>query len=115
MTAIHDTGFGAEQSRLVTWHDPMHDAGHSRRRCPASSFWRAVVGGQLPPPPIAELMRMHAVEAEDGRVTFTCTPDASMYNPLGIVHGGAMCTLLDTATGCALHTTLPAGRQLHQR
>ena len=32
-----------------------------------------------------------------------------MYNPLGIVHGGAMCTLLDTATGCALHTTLPKG------
>jgi uncharacterized protein (TIGR00369 family) len=108
MTAIHETGVGAEQSRLVTWHDPM-----TTKATVASmsglSFWRAVVDGQLPPPPIAELMRMDAVEAEEGRVTFTCTPDASMYNPLGIVHGGAMCTLLDTATGCALHTTLPEG------
>jgi uncharacterized protein (TIGR00369 family) len=108
MTAIHETDVGAQQSRLVTWHDPMATQA-TVASMPGLSFWKAVVDGQLPPPPIAELMRMHAVEAEDGRVTFTCTPDASMYNPLGIVHGGAMCTLLDTATGCALHTTLPEG------
>ena len=73
------------------------------------AYWRAVADGQLPPPPIAELVRMNAVEAEHGRVTFTCTPDASMYNPLGMVHGGVVCTVLDTATACALHTTLPQG------
>jgi uncharacterized protein (TIGR00369 family) len=73
------------------------------------AYWRAVVDRQLPPPPITELLRMHPVEAEHGRVAFTCTPDASMYNPLGVVHGGAVCTLLDTATACALHTTLPEG------
>jgi uncharacterized protein (TIGR00369 family) len=32
-----------------------------------------------------------------------------MYNPLGTVHGGAVCTLLDTVTACAMHTTLPEG------
>jgi uncharacterized protein (TIGR00369 family) len=73
------------------------------------SYWRAVADGQLPSPPIGELLRMRVVDAEDGRITFSCTPDASMYNTLGIVHGGAVCTLLDTVTGCALHTTLPAG------
>ncbi|HEV7580688.1 MAG TPA: PaaI family thioesterase [Mycobacterium sp.] len=52
---------------------------------------------------------MRVVDAEDGQITFSCTPDASMYNTLGIVHGGAVCTLLDTVTGRALHTTLPAG------
>ena len=31
------------------------------------------------------------------------------YNPLGTVHGGMLATLLDTAAGCAVHTTLPAG------
>jgi uncharacterized protein (TIGR00369 family) len=72
-------------------------------------YWRAVTDGHLPPPPIAELFQMGVIEAEHGRVAFTCTPDASMYNPLGGVHGGAVCTLLDTATACALHTTLPAG------
>src|ERR1700754_2755948 len=108
MTATHNADVGAEQSRLVTWRDPM-----TTQAIVASmsglSFWKAVVDGQLPPPPIAELMRMDAVEAEDGRVTFTCAPDASMYNPLGIVPGGIMCALLDTASGCALHTPLPEG------
>jgi uncharacterized protein (TIGR00369 family) len=63
----------------------------------------------LPPPPIVDLIRIRIVGVENGRVAFACTPDASMYNPLGMVHGGLVCTLLDTATGCALHTTLPEG------
>jgi len=108
MMAIQHAGTGVAQSRLVTWHDPITTQSSSASMS-GLAYWRAVVDGQLPPPPIAELLRMHAVEAEDGRVTFTCTPDASMYNPLGMVHGGAVCTLLDTATGCALHTTLPEG------
>jgi uncharacterized protein (TIGR00369 family) len=52
---------------------------------------------------------MRVVDAEKGRITFSWVPDASMYNPLGMVHGGAVCTLLDTVTGSALHTTLPVG------
>jgi uncharacterized protein (TIGR00369 family) len=108
MTAIHDAGTSAAQSRMVTWRDPTATLAASASMS-GLSYWTAVVDGHLPPPPIAELFQMSVVEAEDGRVTFTCTPDASMYNPLGVVHGGAVCTLLDTATGCALHTTLPAG------
>jgi uncharacterized protein (TIGR00369 family) len=26
------------------------------------------------------------------------------------VHGGLVCTLLDSVTGCAIHSTLPAGK-----
>jgi uncharacterized protein (TIGR00369 family) len=108
MTAIQDAGTGVAHSRLVTWHDPITTQSSSASMS-GLAYWRAVADGHLPPPPIAELLRMHPVEAEDGRATFTCTPDASMYNPLGVVHGGAVCTLLDTATACALHTTLPEG------
>lgn len=72
-------------------------------------YWRAVADGHLPPPPISALMGMRPVDVGGGRITFTCTPDASMYNTLGMVHGGIVCTVLDTATGCALHTTLPEG------
>ena len=42
-------------------------------------------------------------------VTFRCRPDESHYNPIGMVHGGLVATLLDSALGCATHTTLPAG------
>jgi uncharacterized protein (TIGR00369 family) len=105
---VDTAGWGAEQSRLVTWRDPK-----TTQMTVASmsglAYWRAVADGQLPPPPIAELVQMRLVDVQDGRITFSCTPDGSMYNPLGMVHGGLACTLLDTAAGCALHTTLREG------
>ncbi|HET7073812.1 MAG TPA: PaaI family thioesterase [Mycobacterium sp.] len=101
-------GWGTEQSRLIAWRDPI-----STQATAASmsglAYWRAVADGHLPPPPIGELLQMRVVDVANGRVTFSCTPDASMYNTLGMVHGGAVCTLLDTVTGCAVHTTLPEG------
>ena len=45
----------------------------------------------------------------DGEAVFTCTPDESVYNPIGLVHGGLVCTLLDSAIGCAVQTQLAAG------
>jgi uncharacterized protein (TIGR00369 family) len=100
--------WGAEQSRLVSWRDPITTQA-ATASISGLAYWRAVADGHLPPPPIAELIQMRVVDVEDGRVTFAWTPDASMYNGLGVVHGGAVCTLLDTATGCALHTTLSEG------
>jgi uncharacterized protein (TIGR00369 family) len=118
MAASHNTrggvdtasaaGWGAEQSRLVTWRDPKTTQA-TVASMSGLAYWREVADGQLPPPPIGELIRMRVVDAEKGRITFSWVPDASMYNPLGMVHGGAVCTLLDTVTGSALHTTLPEG------
>jgi acyl-coenzyme A thioesterase PaaI-like protein len=45
----------------------------------------------------------------DGEVTFTGMPEESVYNPIGVVHGGYVCTLLDSALGCAVQSILPAG------
>jgi uncharacterized protein (TIGR00369 family) len=45
----------------------------------------------------------------EGEVEFTGTPDESVSNPIGVVHGGYVCTMLDSALGCAVHTTLPVG------
>jgi uncharacterized protein (TIGR00369 family) len=100
--------WGDEQSRVITWRDPMATQAAAASMS-GLSYWRAVAEGHLPPPPIGELMQMRVVAVENGGITFSCTPDASMYNPLGIVHGGAVCTLLDTVAACALHTTLPQG------
>src|ERR687897_1867036 len=69
----------------------------------------AVVTGQMPPPPIAVTMRLRPVELEEGRVVFEGLPGEEHYNPIGVVHGGYAATLLDSALGCAVHTTLPAG------
>jgi uncharacterized protein (TIGR00369 family) len=41
---------------------------------------------------------------------FQGRPQRRHYNPLGTVHGGWFATLLDSAVGCAIHATLPAGK-----
>ena len=69
----------------------------------------AIVSGELPPPPIAVLLRMQPVEIEPGRAVFEGRPGEEHYNPIGVVHGGYAATLLDSAMGCAVHTTLEAG------
>ncbi|MFF2051556.1 PaaI family thioesterase [Leifsonia sp. NPDC058194] len=73
-------------------------------------YLRAMIDGVLPPPPIASLMDMTLVEAAPGTATFVCEPDESHYNPIGTVHGGLVCTLLDSVLGCAVQTTLPQGQ-----
>jgi uncharacterized protein (TIGR00369 family) len=105
----HLDAWGPERSRTVTWHDPL-EAARVGLSMSGLDHLRAVVDGKLPPPPIAGLVLMDLVEVEHGRVTFTCRPDESAYNPIGAVHGGLVCTLLDSVAGCALHSTLPQGR-----
>ena len=70
---------------------------------------RAMTRGELPPPPIAALMNMTLVEIAEGRAVFEGEPGEEHYNPVGVVHGGFALTLLDSALGCAIHTTLPVG------
>jgi len=50
------------------------------------------------------------VSAEEGHVVFQGTPTKDHYNPLGSVHGGYAATILDTAMGCAVHSTLKPGQ-----
>jgi uncharacterized protein (TIGR00369 family) len=103
------TDWGQEQSRTVTWHDPLKSAA-AGLAMNGIDYLHAMVDGSIPPPPIAQLIQMDFTEATPGRVVFTCRPDQSAYNPIGAVHGGLVCTLLDSVAGCALHSTLPAGK-----
>ena len=69
----------------------------------------AMLAGDLPYPPIAETLDFQLIEADYGKAVFQGTPQLRHYNPLGSVHGGWYATLLDSALGCAVHTTLPPG------
>jgi uncharacterized protein (TIGR00369 family) len=73
-------------------------------------FFEAMLAGTLPPPPIGDSLDFIPVHMEPGIAIFQGNPQLRHYNPLGTVHGGWFCTLLDSAVGCAVHTTLPAGK-----
>lgn len=73
------------------------------------SFLQAIVDGTLPGPPIAETLGFTLVEVSEGRALFQSVPAFKHYNPIGVVHGGYAATLLDSAVGCAVHTTLAKG------
>ena len=78
-------------------------------RLAGMDYVRAIFAGELPAPPISTLIGFRGVEAEPGRAVFEMTPGPEHYNPIGSVHGGIALTLLDSAMGCAVHTTLEAG------
>src|SRR5262249_48124062 len=92
----------------VSWEDPMALAA-SGLNVSGLDFLSGFVTGRLPAPPITHLMGFTLVEVETGRAVFAAEPGEQHYNPIGVVHGGLAMTLLDSALGCAVHSTLPAG------
>lgn len=97
-----------ERTRTFSWSDPAGHAGLVGTRS-GLELMRAMSSGELPPPPIMNLVDIAALEAEEGSVTVWLDPQEFHYNPLGSMHGGVLSTLLDTAAACSVHTTLPAG------
>ncbi len=100
--------WGEPRSKSVTWYDPMVTA-RTLTQLSGVQALQAIMDGTVAPPPIAALFGYRITSVANGEVTFSCTPDESAYNPIGVVHGGMVCTLLDTVLGCAVHSTLPAG------
>jgi uncharacterized protein (TIGR00369 family) len=93
---------------MVSWDDPLIGA----RAAPTMSgleFLRAMERGELPAPPLMQLLNISFQEAQEGRVVFRVEPAEYHYNPIGMVHGGLASTLCDSAMGCAIHSTLAAG------
>ena len=97
------------RTRTIQWEDPLATAARGREMS-GIEFLDAIRTGAIPPPPIAVLMGFAPVEVSEGKVTFALVPEEIHYNPIGMVHGGVAAALLDTAMGCAVQSTLPAGR-----
>jgi uncharacterized protein (TIGR00369 family) len=108
ISATDESAWGQPRSKTVQWHDPSITA-VAGATLNGLEFLLAIRDGVLPPPPIATLLGMQIREVEAGRVVFECEPDESAYNPIGVVHGGLVCTLADTVAACAVHTTLDVG------
>lgn len=95
------------RERTHTWADPTRMAAAAGMS--GMEVFAALQSGELPAPPILSLVGFELASFGEGRVVFRMVPGEHQYNPLGTVHGGVFATLLDSAMGCAVHTTLPAG------
>ena len=82
-------------------------------RAPKSSWHldrlRRWGNGELPPPPVAQLIGFNLVEAELGHVVFEMQASQKHANPMGTLHGGILCDLADAAMGCAMASSLEEG------
>lgn len=92
----------------VTWRDP-YAALENARDMGGLDYMRRLIAGEFPPPPIAQLMGFTLDSVDEGQAVFRGEPGEQHLNPIGSVHAGFAATLLDSAMGCAVHTTLPAG------
>jgi len=84
---------------------------HTRSSLSGLDYFKKVLTGEFPPPPMLQLLGMRLVEVERGRVVFTATAEERFYNGTGVAHGGFAATLLDSALGCAVNSTTPPGKR----
>jgi uncharacterized protein (TIGR00369 family) len=96
------------RSVTLTWQDPTVSAAAGAQMA-GLDYVRAIQSGEIPPPPIAVVMNYSIAELDEGRAVFKGEPGEEHYNPIGVVHGGYASTILDSALGCAVHTTCPVG------
>ena len=79
------------------------------REMPGFDFLKAILNGELPSPPLLETLDFRLTSVGNGKTTFSIRPQPIHYNGLGVVHGGIITTILDSAMSCSLHSLLPLG------
>jgi uncharacterized protein (TIGR00369 family) len=72
-------------------------------------FLKDMIDGKLPQPPMCATLGFRLVDIAEGFAAFEGLPEFRHYNPIGTVHGGFAATLLDSALGCAIFSTMAKG------
>jgi uncharacterized protein (TIGR00369 family) len=93
-----------QRTRTIEWQDPMLTAAAAKGRT-GLDFLRCIIAGEAPPAPIMITLGFSLTAVEKGYARFEGEAAEYHYNPMGTVHGGLACTLLDSALGCAVMTT----------
>jgi uncharacterized protein (TIGR00369 family) len=74
----------------------------ARRLMSGLEFFRKMLAGEMPPPPMIDLLGIRLVDVEEGRVVFTAQCEERFYNGTGVAHGGFAATI---------NSAMPAGRR----
>lgn len=107
MNRMSDAPAPEPHEATVSFHEPGEVLPHLLG-LDGLQYVEAVRDGTLPPDPLMEAMGIEVAEVQRGRVVMEAVPQRHHLNLGGIVHGGFLATILDAATGFALHSTLPA-------
>jgi uncharacterized protein (TIGR00369 family) len=99
----------ATESRTFTWITPGQGDVARLLELDGLGQLEAMIAGEMPHPPVMDTLGMTDMRAERGRVLVEMPAAGFHYNPLGSVHGGVISTMLDTAAGCAVHSTMAVG------
>lgn len=83
---------------------------HPRRHMSGLEYFRKMMTGEVPHPPLVALLGIRLAHVEPGHVIAEVEPAAIHENGLGIGHGGLAATMLDTALGCAVNTVMGHGQ-----
>lgn len=94
-------------TKEAAWEDPAAILQAGAAGTGGLDLIRQWTGGGLPAPPFSRVVGFGISAAEEGEVTFTCEPTTMHYNPMGSAHGGLAFSLIDSATGVAVASTLP--------
>jgi uncharacterized protein (TIGR00369 family) len=73
------------------------------------SLAQKMISGELPPPPVAQLVGFQLVAIESGQAIMEMQTDKRHANPMGTLHGGVLCDIADAAMGMAFASTLDDG------
>lgn len=68
-----------------------------------------MISGELPQPPVGELVGFQLTSLERGRATMSFEAGERHANPMGTLHGGILCDVADAAMGMAFGSTLKSG------
>lgn len=71
--------------------------------------FRAMIAGEAEQPPVAKLVGFAMTEVEPGRAVFEMEAGPQHASPLGSVHGGVICDLVDGAMGVSHASLLDDG------
>ena len=98
-----------ERTRTISWENPRISA-RDANAISGLDYLKAIMDGNIAPPPIARLVGYRIVDVETGEAVFEIEPGEHLYNPFSTVHGGILSTLLDTTMTAAVLSTLPMGK-----
>jgi uncharacterized protein (TIGR00369 family) len=70
---------------------------------------RMVQRGEVPPPPVADLIGFSLAAVDRGHAVVELEAGPRHANPMGTVHGGVLCDIADAAMGIAYASRLDDG------